>query len=215
MLLTPAFLAAAVVGDPNAFDGTQDPLTATFDFDGRKFIAILSHLASRSGSTPIFGGPQPLVQAGEAKREAQMRALADYVDFLFGEGDDCDDDDDDDGDDARIIVLGDLNTVEYTNDPTEILPGTGSEKVLINLIDSLWDDNVYTYNFEGNSQVLDHVLATRSLLGRAELDIVQVILDSSRIDDTVGSDHEPIVARFGSDEDFGRLRGVSTQRPAG
>ena len=129
--MTPSVLAAASAGDPNAFDGTRDPLAATFIFDGGEFTVINNHLTDRFGSTPVFGGPQPFVQASESQREAQAQALNDYVDSLLGVDDD-----------ERVIVLGDLNTFEFTNDVTEILPGTGSEKVLTNLIDSLSDDNV-------------------------------------------------------------------------
>ena len=34
---------------------------------------------------------------------------------------------------------------------TDILPGVGPDRVLTNLIDGLTDDNVYTFNFEGNT----------------------------------------------------------------
>lgn len=191
--LTSDVLVNVGVSNPNAFEGTRDPLAATFEFDDEEFTAINNHLTSRFGSTPIFGGPQPFVQAGEAEREAQMQALNDYVDFLLEKYDD---------DDDRIIVLGDLNTFEFTNDLSEILPGTGADRVLTNLIDFLTDDNVYTFNFEGNSQVLDHVLVSDTLLPGAESDIVHVNVDFPHVDDTVGSDHEPIVLELDlSDED--------------
>lgn len=189
--LTPAVLAAAGVSDPNAFDGTRDPLAATFEFNDELFTVINNHLTSRYGSNPIFGGPQPFVQAGEDEREAQMQALNDYVDFPLA-----------DDKDARVIVLGDLNTFEFTNDLTEILPGALDGKaVMKTLLGEVEDDNRYTYNFEGNSQVLDHVLATRSLLESAELDIVHVNVDFPRVDDTVGSDHEPLVTLLNLDDD--------------
>ncbi len=183
--LTPDELLFAGVGDPAAFAGTRNPLMGVFEFAGAQFTVINNHLTSRFGSTPVFGGIQPFVQAGEAEREAQMQALNDYVDFLL------------DGDPgAAIIVLGDLNTFEFTNDLTEILPGTGPDRVLTNLIGTLGDDNVYSFNFEGNSQVLDHLLVSDALLNNAKLDIVHVNVDFPRVDDTVGSDHEPLVARL-------------------
>jgi predicted extracellular nuclease len=184
--LTPAVLTAAGVGNPDAFNGTRDPLAATFEFDGKEFTVINNHLTSRFGSTPVFGGPQPFVQAGEAAREAQTQALNDYVDSLLAIDKD-----------ARVVVLGDFNTFEFTDDLTEILPGTMDGKaVMKTLLGEVEDDNRYTFNFDGNSEVLDHVLATRSLLERAELDIVHVNVDFPRVDNTVGSDHEPLVARF-------------------
>ena len=183
--LTPSVLAAVGASDPNAFAGTRNPLAATFKpvNGGAKFTVINNHLTSRFGSTPIFGGPQPFVQAGETEREAQMQALNDYVDSLPGiKGG------------SRVIVVGDMNTFEFTDDLTEILPGVGAKKMLTNLIDALADDNVYTFNFEGNSQVLDQFLVSNKLEGSATVDIVHVNVDFPRVSSAVGSDHEPLVA---------------------
>lgn len=185
--LTPAVLEAAGADDPNAFTDTRDPLAATFAFDGEAFTVINNHLSSRSGSSPIFGGPQPFFQAAETDREAQVQALNDYVDFLL-----------DTNKEARVIVLGDFNTFEFTDDLTEILPGTlDGQAVMKTLLGEVEDDNRYTFIFDGNSQVLDHMFATPSLLEGAELDIVHVNVDFSRLRlDTVASDHEPLLARF-------------------
>ena len=115
-----------------------------------------------------------------------MQALNDYVDFLLAADKD-----------ARVIVVGDLNTFEFTNDLTEILPGTLDGKAIMKtLLRKVKDKkDQYTFNFEGNSQVLDHMFATRRLKG-AKLDIVHVNVDFPRVDNTVGSDQEPLVARF-------------------
>ena len=80
----------------------------------------------------------------------------------------------------------------------EILPGTTDGKAIMkSLLNEVNDDNRYTFIFDGNSQVLDHVFATRSLLEKAEFDIVHVNVDfPRRRTDTVGSDHEPLVAAF-------------------
>jgi predicted extracellular nuclease len=139
-------------------------------------------LTSRFGSSPIFGGPQPFFQAGEAEREAQCLALHQVVRKMkrFNRH-------------ARIMVLGDLNTFEWTNDLTEILPGVGAQRILSNLIHRLHDDNVYTFIFDGSSQVLDHVFVTDELLPGAKIDIVHVNVDFPRVGDSFGSDHEPIV----------------------
>ena len=191
--LTPEVLADIGVTDPDAFLGTRNPLQATFKFRGKEFTVVNNHLSSRFGSTPIFGGPQPFAQAAEANREAQTGTLNEVVDSLIDQAQ---------GNSVhaskagRVIVTGDLNTFEFTNDIAEILPGTGSDRVLTNLIDGLSDDNVYTFNFEGNSQVLDHMLVTDNLLDGAAFDIVHVNVDFPRVDASVGSDHEPLVGRF-------------------
>ena len=181
------------MSDPSAFAGTRNPLLATFKFSGKEFTVINNHLTSRFGSTPIFGGPQPFVQAGENERESQLAAVNEVVDALLAGGKGNSEHASKSG---RIIVLGDLNTFEFTNDLTEILPGTGLDQVLTNLIGTLTDDNVYTFNFEGNSQVLDHMLVTDNLLDGATFDILHVNVDFPRVDDTVGSDHDPLLAVF-------------------
>ena len=181
------------IDDDPAFDGTRNPLVATFIFDGNEVTIVNNHLTSRFGSSPVYGGPQPFEQAGEAEREAQAQALNDYVDGILAADPD-----------ANVIVLGDLNTFEFTNDLDEILPGTGDDQVLTNLVDqAIADDDAYTFIFDGNSQVLDHMFVTDSLLENAEFDIVHVNNDFARDDNgaqfestVVASDHEPIVGRF-------------------
>ena len=187
--LTPDVLDDMGVSNPDAFDGTRDPLMATFKFRGRKVTIINNHLTSRFGSTPVFGGPQPFVQAGEAERGQETATLNEVVDHLMsGDGKRKNPSND------RIMVLGDLNTMEFTNEMTETLPGTGHDRVLWNKIDTL-AHNVYTFNFEGNSQVLDHIFVTDHIARKSQFDIVHVNVDFPRVDDTVASDHEPLLIR--------------------
>ena len=193
--LTPDVLTDLGVSDPNAFAGTRNPLLATFKFRGKEFTVINNHLTSRFGSTPIFGGPQLFVQAGETEREAQTGALNEVVDALLAGGN---------GNAihaskaGRIMVVGDLNTFEFTNDLTDILPGSGPDRVLTNLVNGVTDDNVYSFIFDGNSQQLDHFFVTDNLLGTAEFDIVHVNVDFPRLSSaTTASDHEALVGRFG------------------
>jgi predicted extracellular nuclease len=157
---------------------------ARFEFNGAALTVINNHLSSRFGSTPVFGAIQPFFQAAETEREAQTGALNDYVDHLLSQ----------DGE-ARVVVLGDFNTFEFTDDLTEILPGKG-KKILFNLLEGVRDDNRYSYIFEGNSQVLDHIFVTRNMTAQTELDIVHVNVDFPRVDESVASDHEPLVTRL-------------------
>ncbi len=169
------------ISDPTTFDGTRDPLLGTFVFNGQEITLINNHFTSRFGSEPIFGASQPFLQAGEAEREAEALAINEVVDALLA-----------DNENARIVVLGDLNTFEFTDELTEDLPGVGDEKVLTNLIDQLPDDEAYTFVFQGNSQVLDHVFVTDNLLDGAKVDVVHVNNDFTEF----ASDHEPVVASF-------------------
>jgi Ca2+-binding RTX toxin-like protein len=179
-------LTAFGVTDPTTFDGTRDPLLGTFTFNGEDITLINNHFSSRFGSEPIFGGPQPFNQGGEDAREAEAKAINEVVDALLAE----------DGD-ANVVVLGDLNTFQFTDELTEDLPGVGDEKVLTNLIDQVPGDEAYTFNFQGNSQALDHVFVTDSLLDGAAIDIVHVNTDFADFT----SDHEPIVVTFNIEQD--------------
>jgi predicted extracellular nuclease len=191
--LTPAVLATYGVTNTNAFADTRDPLKATFKFRGKEFTVINNHLTSRFGSTPIFGGPQPFVQASETAREAQAAALNEVVQSIV---------------DAkkymaanaskapRVLVLGDFNTFQFTNDLTDILPGTGEDQILWNMVSTLVDDNVYSFNFEGNSETFDHIFVSEPLNAVAEYDIVHVNVDYPRVDANVASDHEPSIVRL-------------------
>ncbi|MEO0914557.1 MAG: hypothetical protein AAFY59_16505, partial [Pseudomonadota bacterium] len=183
-------LADLGVSNPNAFDGTRDPLLGVFEFNGNDVTLINNHFSSRFGSTPIFGGPQPFLQAGEAEREAQALALNEVVDGILA-----------DDPDALVSVLGDLNTFEFTDELAEDLPGVGDEQVLTNLIDILPGDEAYTFVFQGNSQVLDHIFVTDGLLTDAEIDIVHVNNDFP----SFASDHEPVVATFILEQDANQL----------
>ncbi|MGB7086762.1 MAG: 5'-nucleotidase C-terminal domain-containing protein, partial [Phormidesmis sp.] len=130
---------------------------------------------------------------GEEEREAQSQAINDYVDGLLA-----------DDADANVVVLGDFNTFEFTDDLTEILPGVGDEKVLTSLVDqALADDDAYSFIFDGNSQVLDNLFVSDSLLENAKFDIVHLNNDFPRDDNrfrfedtVVASDHEPLVAQL-------------------
>lgn len=180
--------------DPNAFNGTRIPLAGTFAFDGKEFTVISVHNSSRFGSSPIFGGPQPFIQAGEAEREAQSKALNQYVDYLLSLDPD-----------AKVMVAGDFNTFEFTDELIEDVPGP--EPVLHNLVpvsakgpdqgSHNGQEDFYSFIFDGNSQMLDHFFVTESLLPSAKFDVVHVNVDFPRtFINTTASDHEPLLASF-------------------
>jgi hypothetical protein len=89
---------------------------------------------------------------------------------------------------ANVVVLGDLNDFEFSP-PLGILKAAG----LTPLVETLPPDERYTYVFQGNSQVLDHIMASGALLAAgAEYDVVHVNAEFA----AQTSDHDPEVARF-------------------
>ena len=92
-----------------------------------------------------------------------------------------------------MVVLGDLNDFEFSI-TAELLVGDGW---LVDLPSTLPARQRYTYVFEGNSQVLDHILlspelARRDWFRRYDYDVVHV---NSEYADQV-SDHDPQVVRL-------------------
>jgi predicted extracellular nuclease len=181
--LTAAVLGRAGISDSLAFTDSRNPLAAIFQFDGHQFTLINNHLSSRYGSTPVFGAIQPFVQAGEDKRAAQTRALHDFVAGLLSRTKG-----------TQVAVLGDMNTFEFTDDLTSILPG--SDHILTNLVIKAPAGDRYSYNFQGNSQLIDHIFVTANLLDRAELEEVHINVDFPTIGTAEASDHDPVVARL-------------------
>lgn len=167
----------------DAFRSSRNPLQLTFRFNGHEVTLINNHLTSKSGSTPLFGSIQPPIDGGVERRNEQGQFLNDYVDDLLALEPD-----------ANVIVLGDLNALSFES-PLSILAGDPLDPVLFNLAPSLLPPTeLYSFSFDGNSQLLDHLLVSSSLLYGAapQLDIVHINAEFFE----QFSDHDPLVARF-------------------
>ena len=100
--------------------------------------------------------------------------------------------------DAMIAVMGDLNSF-FDSKPVQTLRDAGLKHVL----DFLPADQRYTYIFQGDSQVLDHILVTPNLYELLQ-DVVILHVNADfppPIPDDPSpirkSDHDPIIAIFG------------------
>jgi uncharacterized protein len=160
-----------------AFANSRKPLVGEFVFNGEHITVIGNHFNSKGGDQPLYGTNQPPVLSSEVQRLKQATIVANHVDGLL---------DADAG--ASIIVLGDLNDFEFSN-PVAVLEAAG----LTSLVETLPADQRYTYNFEGNAQVLDHIMVSPGLLAaNGGFDVVHI--NSEFV--TQLSDHDPSVARF-------------------
>ena len=176
------------IGDRDSgspFNGVRLPLVADFEFNGQEVTVVNNHFSSKGGSSPIFGVDQPFEELQENpdvngsldERQAQAQAVDDYVEGILN-----------DNPDANVVALGDLNEFEFISPVDEIL---GSD--LTNLVDTLPEDERYSFIFQGNSQQLDHILVSNSLVDGAEFDIVHVNSEFAETEQRA-SDHDPIVA---------------------
>ncbi len=160
----------------SAFNSSRKPLAGEFTYNGHHLIVIANHWNSKGGDDPLWGRDQPPVLSSEVQRLQQATIVRDFVQDIFAVDAD-----------AEVVVLGDLNDFEFSN-PLMTLKGAPMN----DLIETLPASERYTYVFEGNSQTLDHILVSDSLLGVAHTDVVHV---NSEFWDQA-SDHEPQVARL-------------------
>lgn len=165
-------------GDP-AFDNARKPLVATFLFNGHEVTVVNNHFSSKGGSSPLFGTIQPPVNGGEDDRLAQASFVNAFIRSLL-----------DADPTANVIALGDLNEFQFLA-PLLALAGQGAAQILFNLAELLLPpEELFSFIFEGNSQLLDHILLTAGLLEGALIDIVH--LNTGLLD--FFSDHDPVLA---------------------
>jgi hypothetical protein len=214
-----AFLATVILPDTEGvFDGsfyraTREPLVGSFTLDGVDLIVVGNHLKSKggpqmgtadttaldAGDDPLYGEVQPPVRWTEDQRHKQADYVRRLVDLLMSQHPE-----------ARIVVAGDMNDFSFAE------PGEGQDTVarmkdsptdpLVDAVDLVPAASRYTYVFEGNSQVLDHMLlngAMASLLRDQGIAHVNASFPDSFGSDTSitarSSDHDPVVAYFCTD----------------
>jgi predicted extracellular nuclease len=160
-----------------AFTTSRKPLAGEFSFNGQHLFVIANHFNSKSGDQPLFGHFQPPVHASEVQRNQQAQVVHDFVAAIEAADPH-----------SNVAVLGDFNDFEFSTALATLRAG-----VLDDLITTLPRDQRYTYDFEGNSQTLDHILLSDALTDRRiTYDVVHVNAEfASR-----ASDHDPQVARI-------------------
>jgi uncharacterized protein len=162
-----------------AFNNSRKPLAAEFVFRGKTVFVVANHWNSKGGDNPLFGRFQPPVAVTETQRAGQATAVAGFVNDVLGLERN-----------ANVVLAGDLNDFDYSA-AVGIVTATG----MLDLPSTLPDGERYTYDFEGNSQVLDHILISPAMAARGfGYDVVHV---NSEFADQA-SDHEPQVARVKS-----------------
>jgi len=178
----PQFSASPGRIDPtnSAFNSSRKPLAGEFTYDGRTLFVIANHWNSKGGDDPLFGRFQPPTLFSEMQRIQQAQIVNDFVDAILAVDSN-----------AAIAVLGDLNDFDFSA-PLAIVKGG----VLTNLVESLPQAERYSFVFDGNAQILDHLLASSGLAVDVSLfDIAHV---NSEFTDQA-SDHDPLVAQFCAD----------------
>ena len=161
-------------------DSAQEGTTPAEQGTDRQWSFINCHLKSKRGDDRLFGDNQPPVFHTEVQRSAQTEVLASIAGRILEAKPD-----------ARLVVLGDTNEHEFRR-PLRILAASG----LTNLVEAVPQADRYTYNFNGNSQILDNVLVSPEIMAcQTEVAIVHWNTDLS--DAERASDHDPVAVKVG------------------
>ncbi|KOV69769.1 endonuclease/exonuclease/phosphatase family protein [Streptomyces sp. MMG1121] len=162
-----------------AWKDSRKPLAGQFVFHGKTVFVIANHLISKGGDQPLTSQYQPVTRSSETQRHAQATEVNAFVrDILKVQKN------------ANVIALGDMNDFEFSG-TAKILEGHGE---LWSAIKSLPRSERYTYDYQGNEQVLDQILISPAIrrAGEFQYDSVHI---NSEFNDQI-SDHDPQVLRF-------------------
>ncbi|MEU6536223.1 endonuclease/exonuclease/phosphatase family protein [Streptomyces sp. NPDC047000] len=163
----------------DAWKSSRKPLVGEFVFRGRTVFVIANHLNSKGGDQGLTAQYQPPVRSSETQRHAQATLVNSFVKSVL-----------DVQKNADVIALGDMNDFEFSG-TTEILEGDGA---LWSAIRSLPRSERYTYDYQGNQQVLDQILISPAIRRDDDFTYDSVHINSEFNDQI--SDHDPQVLRF-------------------
>ena len=188
-------------------------LEARVRHTGTPLTVVLNHLRSLIdvNSAEPFGSTGLTIGARvREKRRLQAEDLADLVTSRISE---------------NLVVLGDLNAFEFNDGLVDVVGTIEGSPVpadevtepsvdrwtheLSNLADLLPEEERYSYVFEGNAQVLDHMLVNQAMLGRLtrftyarnNADFPESFESDFSVSTRL-SDHDAAVAYFGAVADL-------------
>lgn len=161
-----------------AFNTSRKPLAGEFMFRGLHLFVIANHLNSKSGDQPLFGHFQPPATSSETQRHQQAQIVHDFVNSLVSADPTAD-----------VVVLGDLNDFQFS-ETLNILKGS----LLHTLIDTLPVNKRYSYDFDGNSEAIDHTLLSDDLFNGGFYQYAVIHVNSEFA--VQASDHEPQVVKY-------------------
>ncbi|MFE8696425.1 endonuclease [Cytobacillus sp. FJAT-53684] len=163
----------------SAFNSSRKPVAAQFEFQGENVIVIANHWNSKTGDTPLFGAIQPPVYKSEEQRHKIAQIVHDFVADIKTKNPK-----------ANVVSLGDFNDYQFS-ESLKIHEGD----IMTNMINRIEASDRYTYLYQGNSQVLDHILVTNNLTDQTKIDILHINADFT---DMAGraSDHDPVMVQI-------------------
>lgn len=159
-----------------AYRSSRKSLAAQFKFQGKSVIVVANHFNSKGGDQPLFGKNQPPVLKSEVQRMEIAKIVNGFVNDVKAKDPN-----------ANVILLGDFNDFEWSN-PLKTLKGN----VLVDMVENVPADQRYSYSYQGNAQVLDHILVTKNMEAATTVNMVHI---NSGFMEAHGraSDHDPLL----------------------
>lgn len=167
----------------SAWASSRKPLVGEFTFRGKKVFVIGNHFDAKLGDQSQDGRFQYPAQSSAVQRQQQAQLVHDFTASILKVDRN-----------AAVVVAGDLNDYQFSPALATLtgrpLHGTGSP-ILTDLITTLPANQQYTYDYEGTSEVLDHILVTKGV-GTPDYQVIHL---NSEFANQV-SDHDPQVVRI-------------------
>ncbi|KAL7409612.1 Endonuclease/exonuclease/phosphatase [Mrakia frigida] len=163
-----------------AWTDSRKPISVSFLVKGstslrKRLHVIVAHFASKSGSGPTEGRFQTADNGAVGARIQQAQIVADFVAEMLSRDPE-----------AHLALLGDLNEFSGVQ-PLDIL-----STVLTELHGNLAPEERYSYQFDQNTQQIDHILTVPSLAVGSSFEIPH--LNTHGLASVQASDHDPVVA---------------------
>ncbi|MFF3486062.1 endonuclease/exonuclease/phosphatase family protein [Streptomyces sp. NPDC002701] len=162
-----------------AWTNSRKPLAGEFSFRGETVFVIANHFASKGGDQGLHAQFQPPVRSSETQRHLQAAAVNAFVKDILAKQRNSD-----------VVTLGDINDFEFSR-TTQLLEADGA---LWSAVRSLPRSERYSYDYQGNSQVLDQILISPSIRKDRDFTYDSVHINAEFADQI--SDHDPQVLRF-------------------
>jgi predicted extracellular nuclease len=160
----------------DAWTSSRKPLAGEFTFQGRTVFVIANHFNSKGGDQSLDSRFQPPTRSSETQRGKQAAEVNTFVKQLLAIEPK-----------ANIVALGDLNDFPFSPSVHRLT----QDGVLTDLIAGLPPGERYSYDFQGNSQDLDHILTSKQII-HLDYDVVHVNAEFA----DQASDHDPQVVRL-------------------
>jgi LPXTG-motif cell wall-anchored protein len=164
--------------NPEIFAGTRKPITAEFEFQGQRVVVIGNHLNSKGGDESLWGSSQPPKLNSEVQRLKLAKEINSFIKAGLAQNPAL-----------NVVVTGDMNDFEFTP-VLETLKGD----VLTNMVDKVPAEDRFSYFFQGNNQVLDHILVSNNLVPNTAVDMIHINANFTEAQGQA-SDHDPVLVQ--------------------